>query len=67
MTNTDLLLKHVHDSGLKLKFIAESLGITPFGLSNKIHNKTEFKATEIRKMKELLNLSNEERDKIFFN
>lgn len=66
MTNTNLLREKIDDSGYKLRFIAGKLGITYQGFLKKINNETEFKATEIQNLKELLNLTDEERDKIFF-
>lgn len=53
-------------AGLKYKFIAEELHITPYGLQKKIDNQTEFKGSEIGKLTEILNLSETERSNIFF-
>ena len=66
MTNTDLLKEILSDSGYKLAYVADKLGITYQGFLNKINNESEFKASEIQTLKELLNLTNKERDKIFF-
>lgn len=66
MTNTSLLRKKLDESGYKLRFIAKQLGITYQGFLKKINNETEFKASEIQALKEFLNLTDEERDKIFF-
>lgn len=66
MTNTELLRKKIDDSGYKLTYIAKQVGITYQGLMNKINNETEFKATEIQILKTLLNLTDDERDCIFF-
>ena len=66
MTNTDLLKEILSDSGYKLTYVANELGITYQGFLNKINNESEFKASEIQTLKELLNLKNKERDKIFF-
>lgn len=66
MTNTDLLKEILSDSGYKLTYVANELGITYQGFLNKINNESEFKASEIQTLKELLNLTNKERDKIFF-
>lgn len=65
MTNTSLLRKKLDESGYKLRFIAKQLGITYQGFLKKINNETEFKASEIQALKEFLNLTDEERDKIF--
>lgn len=67
MTNTKLLEEKIAKSGLKKKYIAESLGLTGYGLQKKITNKTEFKASEIAKLCEVLNIeSSEEKEEIFF-
>lgn len=66
MTDTRLLREKIKNSGFKLSALADSLGITRYGLLKKIKNETEFKASEISKIKEVLGLTNEERDKIFF-
>lgn len=66
MTDTALLREAVTRSGLKYKKIAESLGLTTYGLQKKIENKTEFKASEILLLSELLNLTERERNAIFF-
>lgn len=67
MTNTDLFRKTVEKRGLKYRFLAETIGITTQGLQNKIENRTEFKAGEIIKLSEVMHLSNEEKDAIFFS
>lgn len=67
MTNEKLLEQIIKESGLKRGFIAESLGITRWGLLNKLTNQTEFKASEIAALQDLLRLDNETRDQIFFN
>ena len=67
MTDTELLMEYVKKSGLKLLYIAECLGLSRYGLAKKINNETEFKASEIEKMCEILHIdSMEERKKIFF-
>ncbi|EFM22594.1 hypothetical protein HMPREF9166_1836 [Selenomonas sp. oral taxon 149 str. 67H29BP] len=54
-------------AGLTKKKVAQSLGISEMGLYQKVNNITEFKASEISKLYELLNLSNlAEQQKIFF-
>lgn len=66
MTNTALLREKIDESGYKLRFVAKKIGITYQGFLKKINNESEFKASEIQGLKELLNLTDEERDKIFF-
>ena len=66
MTNSNMLRAKIDESGYKLRFIAGKLGITYQGFLKKINNETEFKASEIQILKELLNLTEEERNEIFF-
>lgn len=66
MTNSQLLNEVITDSGLKITYIANKLGITREGFYKKLKNETEFKASEIVVMQKILNLSNSKRDKIFF-
>lgn len=66
MTNSSLFREAVARAGIKYKFLAKSLGITPYGLQKKIDNKSEFKASEIYTASDLLNLSEQDRNSIFF-
>lgn len=67
MTDTKALREIIDASGLKYKSIAESLGITPFGLQNKIDNVTEFKSSEVKKMCNLLGINSlKKKEDIFF-
>ena len=66
MTNTMLLEKHIKSAGIKYKFVAEKLGITYYSLRKKINNVTEFTATEIDLLCELLHLGVKDRMAIFF-
>ena len=66
MTDSEALNKVIENSGLKLTFIARALKLSREGFYKKLNNQTEFKASEIVKMQEIHNLSNEQRDKIFF-
>ena len=66
MTNTELLNEYIDKSGYKRAFIAKALGITAYGLALKINNKSEFKASEMTILCELLNISTEDKEAIFF-
>ena len=66
MTDTKLLRDTVEASGLKYKAIARYVGLTPYGLQKKIDNDTQYKADEIVAISNLLNLSDVQRDAIFF-
>lgn len=66
MTDTVLLRRKIEESGYKLRFIAQRLGITYQCLLNKINNESEFKATEILSLCELLNINIQQKEAIFF-
>jgi hypothetical protein len=66
MTDTKLLRNLIDASGLKYKYIAKKLGLSAYGLQLKIENDNEFKASEITKFCEILNLDMQTRDKVFF-
>ena len=66
MTDTELLREKIENSGYKLQFIAKSLGLTYQGLLNKINNRSEFRASEIQALYDLLGLTEKERVAIFF-
>lgn len=67
MTNTDLLEEKIEKSGLKKNFIAQTLGLSPYGLAKKINNETEFKTSEVDGLCKILNISDlAEKDRIFF-
>jgi hypothetical protein len=67
MTNTNQLQTLIKRSGYKYNFISASVGITYQCLLNKIKNVSEFKATEIGALSDLLGLSASQRDEIFFS
>lgn len=66
MTDSEALKTLIVDSGMSISFIARKLGITREGFYKKLNNETEFKASEISRLKETLNLTNAQRDSIFF-
>lgn len=66
MTNSILFREAVEKAGIKYKFLAKSLGLTPYGLQKKIENQSEFKASEIYLASEVLNLTEADRNAIFF-
>ena len=55
----------VSENGLKYKYIAEKLGLSEQGLTQKRKGNIPFKAYEIKTLKELLNLSDQELNRIF--
>jgi len=66
MTLTNELEAAIKRAGITKREIARKLGLSEMGLYKKIHNETEFKASEIMALSQLLNLLPPERDKIFF-
>ena len=66
MTDSTALRDAIGKAGLKYKFVAQQLGLTPYGLAKKIDNKSDFKASEIAALSNILALSERERTHIFF-
>ena len=66
MTDTKALRYAIATAGVKYKYVAKALGITPYSLQKKIDNRTEFKASEIATLVELLALPERKRTEIFF-
>ena len=66
MTNTDALEIALIKSKVTKKELAKKLGISLQTLYNKMGNSVEFKASEIFKTSKILNLSDSEKEDIFF-
>lgn len=66
MTDTKKLKAMLALKEFTLEKLAEALGVTIATLSYKINNLRQFKITEVQAIKELLDLTPEERDAIFF-
>lgn len=66
MTDTKLLEEAIDRSGLKKGKIAERLGISRAGLINLINNRAEFRASQIMILCDLLGLTTDQREAIFF-
>ena len=66
MTNTTLLEEYIEKSGYKRSFIAKQLGLTAYGFSLKVKNKSEFKAKEMSILCNLLKIDAKEKEAIFF-
>jgi len=68
MTNTTLLEERIVAAGVMKKYIAEKLGLSPYGLANKIAGKNEFKSNEIKELCKILNITSlREKENIFFS
>jgi len=61
LTDEKRLREKIEESGLKLRYIAEKVGLTYQGFLNKLTNKSDFRAKEIQILCSLLNISSEER------
>ena len=66
MTNTTLLEDCIKRSGYKKMYLAKALGISRYSFQLKCLNKSEFKASEIDALCELLCISVKDRMSIFF-
>lgn len=66
MTDERLLRAKIDEHGLKLRFVAAKCGLSYQGFLNKMTNQSEFTAPEMRTLRELLGLSLDEMDAIFF-
>ena len=66
MANRKRLAEIIQSKGLKLEFVAKSIGLSVGSMSNKMNGKTDFKLPEVQKLMELLGLSIAEAYDIFF-
>lgn len=67
MTNSELLKKIIEESGLKIGFIADYVGISRQLLWKKINNLTPFNQYEIDKMCEVLKITSlRHKEAVFF-
>lgn len=66
MTDTQRLKEHIRNCGFSVKSLAKRIGISHEALYQKIANERPFKASEIMDISDLLNLSLEEKNAIFF-
>lgn len=66
MINTQLLDKKIEDSGLKLGFIVDKVGLSRNGFDKKRKGINPFRIAEIYVLCDLLSLSDEDKSAIFF-
>lgn len=57
----------VKSSGMSMTFVAKMLGISRASLYKKLNGNVEFKISEIVSLSNVLHMSGDERDHIFFN
>lgn len=67
MTDLNLLLQCIQDSGMKMNAIAEKSGISRTTLYNRLNGIGEFTATEIVGLSKTLHMPVALRDKIFLS
>ncbi|MBS4961563.1 MAG: hypothetical protein KHZ62_12265 [Clostridiales bacterium] len=68
MTNTVALKELIRKRGLKMKYVAEYLGLSAYGFQLKVENKQEFKTSEVAALCELLEINSlTEKEEIFFD
>lgn len=66
MVNHEKLREKVRESGITWRHIAKCLELSPPGLSAKVNGKSDFKADEIAKLRDVLHLKDDEFMAIFF-
>ena len=66
MTNTKLLFQAIKEAGYLRSYVAEKCGITYLSFYNKAHNKTSFTPPEIQAVRNVLGLTLERLEEIFF-
>lgn len=66
MVDTQHLAEKIDNSGLKIGFIVDKLGITRQAFDYKKRNKRKFRTAEIYVLCDLLNIPDDERQEIFF-
>lgn len=66
MTNGKLLKDIAKSKKITLNDLAAAIGITRQGLNKKITNRSEFRVSEVSKLTELLGLSEQQKQAIFF-
>ena len=66
MTNTELLEQKIKQSGLKKSFIAKKIGVSPGTMTKLLKNKTDFKASQICALCNVLEISDDAEIKAIF-
>ena len=66
LTNSKMLSDVISDTGITITAISKRIGITREGFYKKLNNETEFKASEISAIQQILHLTTKKRDEIFF-
>lgn len=58
MTNTLKLKAAIVESGMTQAKIAKLIGVSPYTFHKKLHNRTDFKASEIKMLSDILHIDN---------
>ena len=66
MTDEKKLREVIKNSGYRMNHVAKMINLTYQGFLNKLTNKTEFTIPEMQNLCNLLNISAEDREIIFF-
>ena len=67
LTDSEALRKLIESRGLKMKYVADYLGLSAYGLQLKVDNRQEFKTSEVAALCELLEINSlMTKEKIFF-
>jgi hypothetical protein len=66
MTDSERLREIIKNSGYKMKFLALSLNITPYGFQRKVDGVSDFNAAQIKILCKLLEIKLAEMEQIFF-
>lgn len=66
MIKGNLLREKIDTCGFKLVYVAKKVGVSYQAFLKKLNNETEFKASEVMILKELLHLTDDEVMEIFF-
>lgn len=67
MTDSEALRKLIESRGLKMKYVADYLGLSAYGLQLKVDNKREFKTSEVAALCDLLEINSlMTKERIFF-
>lgn len=60
-------MDEIKKSGRSMEFIADGLHISRQTLESRLTGKTEFRASEVKGMEQILNMTKARRDEIFFD
>lgn len=67
MIDRNALKQLINDKGLKLSWLADHMDLGIYSLSRRLAGETEFRPSEINRLRELLELNDEQFMDIFFS